>query len=44
MISGSAPGSKLAKAVTLGIRVIDEKTFLDLIERATGGERPEVER
>jgi DNA ligase (NAD+) len=44
VVSGSAPGSKLAKAVTLGIRVIDEKTFLDLIERATGGERPEVER
>ncbi len=44
VVSGSAPGSTLAKAVTLGIRVIDEKTFLDLIERATGGERPEVER
>ena len=32
LVAGSSPGSKLAKAESLGIRVIDEDTFLRLIE------------
>lgn len=32
LVSGKNPGSKLEKAKTLGVKIIDEKTFLELIK------------
>lgn len=32
VLAGEDAGSKLAKAQQLGIRIIDEQTFLDLLE------------
>lgn len=31
LVAGDSPGSKLAKARKLGVRIVDEKTFLDMI-------------
>lgn len=41
LVSGADPGSKLARAISLGVNVIDESSFLELIEKARMGERPE---
>jgi DNA ligase (NAD+) len=32
LVAGASPGSKLAKAESLGVPVIDEGTFLKLVE------------
>ena len=42
VVEGSNPGSKLAKAGSLGVRVIDEKAFLDLIGGAKMDHRPKA--
>jgi DNA ligase (NAD+) len=36
VVAGENPGSKLAKAETLGVEVIDEQQFLDRVQRGTG--------
>ena len=36
LVTGSAPGSKLAKAEGLGVPVVDEATFLRLLEEGPG--------
>ncbi|MDO9508016.1 MAG: NAD-dependent DNA ligase LigA [Thermovirgaceae bacterium] len=36
VVRGENPGSKLAKAQSLGVRIIDEKNFLDMIGQARG--------
>jgi len=33
LLCGDEAGSKLAKAKTLGVKIIDEKEFLELIEK-----------
>jgi DNA ligase (NAD+) len=41
LVTGTDPGSKLAKARSLGVKVIDESSFLEMIEKARKGKRPE---
>jgi DNA ligase (NAD+) len=36
VVAGENPGSKLSKAETLGVEVIDEQQFLDRVQRGTG--------
>jgi DNA ligase (NAD+) len=42
VVRGSNPGGKLAKAENLGVRVIVEKDFLDLVAEARRGRGPET--
>ena len=37
LVTGADPGSKLARAQALGIKIIDEKEFLDLLKSAENG-------
>lgn len=37
VVSGSSPGSKLAKAQSLGVKIIDEKTWREMIIQAKAG-------
>ena len=37
LVAGAEPGSKLARAQTMGIKIIDEKQFLDFLKSAEGG-------
>jgi DNA ligase (NAD+) len=37
LVVGSDPGSKLARAQALGIKILNEKEFLALLESYTGG-------
>lgn len=37
LVVGADPGSKLARAQSLGIRIIDEKQFLDMLKSAEDG-------
>jgi len=39
-VKGANPGGKLAKAENLGVRVIEEKDFLELLDEARRGRRP----
>lgn len=41
VVSGENPGSKLSRAQALGVRIIDEKTYLEMIARAKAGLDPE---
>lgn len=34
VLAGSEAGSKLDKAINLGIRIVDEEEFLNMIEKA----------
>ncbi len=44
VVVGSNPGSKYRKALDLGVRVLDEDTFLSMIERAKKKPFPKVDQ
>jgi DNA ligase (NAD+) len=44
MLVGSSPGSKYRKALDLGIRIIDEDTFVNIMEKAKKRSLPHIDQ